>query len=120
FFEKDDLRPEPLATILAADELGPPFTGTRPASATVAADPSCWPGLRANALDEKIRIEEPLRIGYPRFALWLDLCALPRPLREGRWADAEQDARRIAAADDASPSTRAEALNVLAYAQWQL
>jgi len=118
--DKDDLRPEALATILAADELGPPFIGTRPASATVAADPSCWPALRANALDEKIRIGEETRIGYPRFALWLDLCALHRPLREGRWGDAEQDARRIAAAGDASPSTRAEALNVLAYAQWQL
>jgi hypothetical protein len=89
------------------------------AAAEVAADPSTWVFLLRNAVDEKLTLTDTLRSDHPQFALWLSLCATRNSLRDGRWNGVAATGQRIA--DQAkAPALRAEALNVTAYAQWQL
>jgi hypothetical protein len=115
----DALRPDAQATAKRTDELSRTFSGRRMATAEIAADPSTWPFLRANAVDEKITLTDRLGGAYPEFAQWLALCATSSSLRDARWAEVAATGQRIA--DQAkSPVLAAEALNVVAYAKWQL
>jgi len=113
------LRPDAAETVRRTEELAQRFTGRRVAAAEVAADPSTWPFLRANAIDEKITLTERLRSEYPRFAEWLALCATRTSLRDERWDEVAAAAERIAERTEADPIL-AEALNVGAYARWRL
>ena len=92
----DDLRPDARATVRRTDELSRPFSGRRVATAEIAADPSTWPFLRANAVDEKITLTDRLQPAYPEFALWLALCATSSSLRDARWTEVAATGQRIA------------------------
>jgi hypothetical protein len=113
------LRPHARETVTRTAELAQPFTGRRVAPAEVAADPSTWSFLVTNAVDEKITLTDRIRAEHPQFALWLALCATRNSLRDGRWSEVAAEGQRIA--DQTTvPALRAEALNVAAYAHWQL
>lgn len=86
--------------------------------AEVAADPTCWPLLWRGALQGSLRLPAELAARYPRFADWLDLCGVQRLLFAGRWAEAVTAGRAIAART-ALEVTSDEALNMVAFAQFQ-
>lgn len=107
----DDLRPPARALVAQLDE--------QVAGPEVAADPSAWPKLWPAAVEGRLIADDRLRDRHPAFGHWLDVGAVSRSLRDGHWAGAAAAADRIAA-DDVAPALRAEALNLAAYAQWQL
>jgi hypothetical protein len=117
--DAEHLRPHTRATVTHTAELAQPFAGRRVAPAEVAADPSTWSFLVTNAVDEKITLTDRLRAEHPQFALWLALCATRNSLRDGRWSEVAAAGQRIAD-QTATPALRAEALNVAAYAHWQI
>lgn len=86
---------------------------------SVAADPTCWPLLWQSALHGALRLPGPLAGRYPRFAEWLALCGIQRLLFESRWEDALEAGRALAARTDLEV-TSDEALNMVAFAQFQL
>ena len=53
--------------------------------AEVAADPTCWPLLRAEASAGDVMADDTLRADFPRCADWLDLCRLERLVYLGEW-----------------------------------
>lgn len=86
---------------------------------SVAADPTCWPLLWQSALQGALRLPGPLAGQYPRFAEWLALCGIQRLLFESRWEDALEAGRALAARTNLEV-TSDEALNMVAFAQFQL
>jgi hypothetical protein len=109
--DRTDLRPAARAVLAQLDE--------QVAGAEVAADASAWPKLWPAAVEGRLVADDRLRADHPGFGRWLDLGAVYRSLRDGHWGGAAAAADRIAAGSDAAP-LRAEALNLAAYALWQL
>jgi hypothetical protein len=91
----------------------------REAPEAVAADASCWPLIREQALRGDIDLSEDLRARYPEFDAWLRLCVLQSLVFAGRWEDV-RDAGRQLMATARLEKTRDEALNMVAFALWQL
>lgn len=86
--------------------------------AELAADPTCWPLLWRSATQGSLRLSGELAGRYPRFAEWLDLCGIQRLLFESRWAEAIAAGQALAART-ALEVTSDEALNMVAYGQFQ-
>jgi hypothetical protein len=86
---------------------------------SVAADPTCWPLLWHSALLGALRLPGPVAGQYPRFAEWLALCGIQRLLFQSRWEDALAAGRALAARTGLE-TTSDEALNMVAFAQFQL
>ncbi|MEW2593929.1 hypothetical protein AB0893_26290 [Micromonospora aurantiaca] len=116
---EEDLRPDARAVVRLTDAVAIDFAGRRSVPEPVAADPTTWPRLWRNAMLGKVTAAADVRQRHPQFGLWLDLCLLYPTLQTGRWAEAAETGQTVARdADD--PRTRAEALNLAAYAHWQL
>ncbi|MGH3193686.1 MAG: hypothetical protein ACRDOL_41800, partial [Streptosporangiaceae bacterium] len=86
---------------------------------SVASDPTCWPLLWHSALQGALRLPGPLAGRYPRFAEWLALCGIQRLLFQSRWEDALAAGRALAARTELE-MTSDEALNMVAFAYFQL
>jgi hypothetical protein len=86
---------------------------------TVAADSTCWPLLWQSALQGALRLPGPLAGQYPRFAEWLALCGIQRLLFQSRFQDALAAGRALAARTGLE-MTSDEALNMVAFAHFQL
>jgi hypothetical protein len=86
---------------------------------SVATDPTCWPLLWQSALQGALRLPGPMAGRYPRFAEWLALCGIQRLLFQSRWEDALAAGRALAARTGLE-TTSDEALNMVAFAQFQL
>ncbi|WP_300608290.1 hypothetical protein [Trebonia sp.] len=86
--------------------------------ADLAADPTCWPLLWRSAIQGSLRLPGELAGRYQRFADWLDLCGIQCLLFESRWAEAITAGQALAART-ALEVTSDEALNMVAYGQFQ-
>jgi hypothetical protein len=117
--DRESIRPSARPIVTSLDELALSFPGRRNARPEIAADPSTWTYLWRNATDGKIRLDEQLRVKYPLFASWLELCELHKPLWERHWDEVAAAGRRLGTTATV-PWLRAEALNVAAYGTWQL
>ncbi|MBB5873176.1 hypothetical protein F4553_006610 [Allocatelliglobosispora scoriae] len=92
---------------------------SRQAPAEVAADASCWPLIRELAYRGEVTISDEVRRGHPEFGAWLDLCTMQRRVFEARWSDVITTGRQLAATSNLE-TLQDEALNMVAFAQWQL
>jgi hypothetical protein len=117
--DERQLRPATAGVAMMTEDLSLSFPFPREADEQIAADPSTWWYLRNSAMDGKITATDIVRSRYPRFAEWLDICHAHRVLRAGDWDRLLSEHTETAWAD-AAPHVRAAALNVLAYAHWQL
>ncbi|GIJ67221.1 hypothetical protein Voc01_021380 [Virgisporangium ochraceum] len=75
-------------------------------------------GVRSGARSGLL-VEDDLRAEHPEFGCWLDLGAVHRSLADGHWAGAAAAADAVASVSGIL-TLRAEALNLAAYACWQL
>ncbi|MEU7866496.1 hypothetical protein [Dactylosporangium sp. NPDC049140] len=115
---EEELRPSTQRALGLADGLSLNFPVTRPAPAEVAADPSTWPRFQANVIAGKVVVPDDVRARHPQFGLWADLCRMHALLQAGRWNDTVTAGGPVAR-DAADARTRAAALNLMAYAEWQ-
>ncbi len=117
----DGLRPEAALVLSQVAEARAAVAAGQDAALTetIAADPTCWPLLWQGALQGALRLPGPLAGRYPRFAEWLALCGIQRLLFQSRWDDAA-GAGRALADRTRTEVTSDEALNMVAFAEFQL
>lgn len=104
-----------VSALLAAVKSG----GDATVPGALASDPTCWPLLWDAALQGALRLPDPLAESYPRFADWLDLVGLQRHVFGSRWTEVAALGQALAART-AIEATSDEALNMVAFADFQL
>jgi hypothetical protein len=115
----EDVRPSAREVVRLTDELALSFAVARPVPDEVAADPSAWAYLTENGTAGKLTADADVRRRHPQFGHWLDTCLMHRALQAGRWEEVLVAGQRVTKGTR-FPRIRAAALNLAAYAHWQL